>query len=318
MGKLQEDLEQLVFEQPAAIAKVVPYVQAYTLGVSDPSRPAGTFLFLGPTGTGKTHLVHSLAKILHGNARNVLRVDCGEFQLEHEVARLIGAPPGYLGHRETVPVLTQQKLNAIARVDMPSLVLFDEIEKAASSLQRILLGVLDTGILKLGDNTTVTFARSLIFMTSNLGAREMQNLASRSFGLAPVTMTQKDLERIGVSAAKRHFSPEFWGRIDAVATFQELSEDAYREILQRFVDEFTLRVRKSGRPGFHLRLSADLVSELLAASKGSPYGARPLRQLFRQQVEFIVNEALAKEEIGARPVRFVVGTRGTLSKEEAV
>ena len=132
------------------------------------------FLLLGPTGTGKTKTVEALAEVLHGSEKNVLKVDCGEFQMEHEVAKLIGAPPGYLGHRETQPMLTQQKLNAVTSEKCSlSLVLFDEIEKAAPSMTRLLLGVLDKGVLRLGDNSTVNFEKSLVFLTSNLGAREM-------------------------------------------------------------------------------------------------------------------------------------------------
>jgi ATP-dependent Clp protease ATP-binding subunit ClpA len=141
------------------------------------------FLLLGPTGTGKTKTVEALAEILHGSKKSVLRVDCGEFQMEHEVAKLIGAPPGYLGHRETQPMLTQQKLNAVTSEKCGlSLVLFDEIEKAAPSMTRLLLGVLDKGVLRLGDNSSVSFDKSLVFLTSNLGAREMIREINPDFG----------------------------------------------------------------------------------------------------------------------------------------
>src|SRR6185436_9549937 len=146
-------------------------------------RPVGVFLLLGPTGTGKTRTVEALAEALHGSERNVLRIDCGEYQLEHEVAKLVGAPPGYLGHRETQPAVSQQKLSAVtSEASNLSLVLFDEIEKAAPSMTRLLLGVLDKAMLRLGDNTSVNFERSLIFMTSNLGAESMRNLTIPNFG----------------------------------------------------------------------------------------------------------------------------------------
>ena len=167
-------LTEKVVGQAAAIEAIVPYVQMYQAGLAPEGRPAGVFLLLGPTGTGKTRTVEALAEVLHGSAKNLLKVDCGEFQMEHEVAKLIGAPPGYLGHRETQPMLTQQKLNAVTSEKCSlSLVLFDEIEKAAPSMTRLLLGVLDKAVLRLGDNTTVNFERTLIFMTSNLGARGM-------------------------------------------------------------------------------------------------------------------------------------------------
>src|SRR5208283_3335347 len=147
--------------QSAALTEIIPYVQMYRAGLAPEGRPAGVFLLLGPTGTGKTRTVEALADVLHGSDKHLVRVDCGEFQMEHEVAKLIGAPPGYLGHRETQPMLSQQKLNGVTSDQCSlSLVLFDEIEKAAPSMTRLLLGVLDKGLLRLGDNTTVNFEKS--------------------------------------------------------------------------------------------------------------------------------------------------------------
>ena len=180
-------LSQKVVGQPAATQVIVPYIQMFQAGLAPEGRPVGVFLLLGPTGTGKTKTVEALAEVLHGSEKNVLKVDCGEFQMEHEVAKLIGAPPGYLGHRETQPMLTQQKLNAVTSEKCNlSLVLFDEIEKAAPSMTRLLLGVLDKGTLRLGDNSTVNFEKSLVFLTSNLGAREMMREINPEFGFQSV------------------------------------------------------------------------------------------------------------------------------------
>src|SRR6266568_1641337 len=176
-------LSQKVVGQPAATRVIVPYIQMFQAGLAPEGRPVGVFLLLGPTGTGKTKTVEALAEILHGSEKNVLKVDCGEFQMEHEVAKLIGAPPGYLGHRETQPMLTQQKLNSVtSEKSALSIVLFDEIEKAAPSMTRLLLGVLDKATLRLGDNTAVNFEKSLVFLTSNLGAREMMKEINPEFG----------------------------------------------------------------------------------------------------------------------------------------
>src|SRR6202790_1491755 len=185
-------LAQKVVGQPDATRVIVPYIQMFQAGLAPEGRPVGIFLLLGPTGTGKTKTVEALAEVLHGSAKNVLKVDCGEFQMEHEVAKLIGAPPGYLGHRETQPMLTQQKLNAVTSEKCSlSLVLFDEIEKAAPSMSRLLLGVLDKGILRLGDNSTVNFEKSLVFLTSNLGAREMLREISPEFGFQSVKTAER-------------------------------------------------------------------------------------------------------------------------------
>src|SRR6202012_125351 len=167
-------LSSKVVGQPNVINVIVPYIEMFQAGLAPENRPVGVFLLLGPTGTGKTRTVEAIAETLHGSPRNALKIDWGGFQLDHEVAKLIGAPPGYLGHRETQPMLSQQKLTAVTSDQCGlSLVLFDEIEKAAPSLTRLLLGVLDKGILRLGDNSSVNFEKCLIFLTSNLGAREM-------------------------------------------------------------------------------------------------------------------------------------------------
>src|SRR5712671_332984 len=231
-----DDLASLLAEkivgQPAAVGKIVPYVQMFQAGLAPDGRPIGIFLLLGPTGTGKTRTVGALAEVLHGSARNVLKVDCGEFQMEHEVAKLVGAPPGYLGHRETHPMLSQAKLASVAseRSNI-SIVLFDEIEKAAPSMTRLLLGILDKATLRLGDNTAVNFEKSLVFLTSNLGAREMLKEITPDFGFqAGIRKERLDLtgklQAIGLAAVRKKFSPEFVNRIDAVITYQPLDAES--------------------------------------------------------------------------------------------
>src|SRR3954467_10586333 len=213
-------MRRLLIGQADAIDAIVPYVEMHQAGLSPENRPVGVFLLLGPTGTGKTRTVEAIAETLHGTAKNILKIDCGEFQMEHEVAKLIGAPPGYLGHRETQPMLSQQKLTSVTSDRSAlSLVLFDEIEKAAPSLTRLLLGVLDRGVLRLGDNSVVNFEKSLVFLTSNLGAKEMMREINPDFGFASATGgggTREDLtdklQGIALGAVRRKFSPEFINR----------------------------------------------------------------------------------------------------------
>src|SRR5271165_4926602 len=219
-----EDLASImsskVVGQPNVISVIVPYIEMFQAGLAPENRPVGVFLLLGPTGTGKTRTVEALAETLHGSARNVLKIDCGEFQMEHEVAKLIGAPPGYLGHRETQPMLSQQKLAGVTSDKCGlSLVLFDEIEKAAPSLTRLLLGVLDRGVLRLGDNSVVNFEKSLVFLTSNLGAKEMMREINPDFGFQAGAVTERTdlthkLQNIALVAVRKKFSPEFVNRID--------------------------------------------------------------------------------------------------------
>jgi len=292
-GRPGEDLlarlRRRVVGQEEAIRTIVPYVELFEAGLSPEGRPVGVFLLLGPTGTGKTRTVEALAEALHGHVRNVLRVDCGEFQMDHEVAKLIGAPPGYLGHRETQPMLTQQRLNAVTS-DRSSLsvVLFDEIEKAAPSLTRILLGVLDKATLKLGDNTGVNFERSLIFLTSNLGARELARETTNRWGLAAAVGGGGDvgrMERIALSAMKRRFSPEFVNRIDKSIAYRPLGRAECERILDlQLTDLERLVGVRLGPAAFRLRLSGHARQLLLDEGVSEEYGARELKRVLHRRL----------------------------------
>jgi ATP-dependent Clp protease ATP-binding subunit ClpA len=278
-------LARKVVGQPAATRVIVPYIQMYQAGLAPEGRPVGVFLLLGPTGTGKTKTVEALAEILHGSEKNVLKVDCGEFQMEHEVAKLIGAPPGYLGHRETQPMLTQQKLNAVTseRCSL-SLVLFDEIEKAAPSMTRLLLGVLDKGLLRLGDNSTVNFERSLVFLTSNLGAREMMREMNPDFGFQSVkTASRPDLthklQSIALVSVRKKFSPEFVNRIDAIITYQPLTAESLSAILDQQILDLQEHVNpRRGSRSFALEVPFEARQFLLSKGTSPEYGARELNR----------------------------------------
>jgi len=282
-------LRRRIVGQEEALDAIVPYIELYEAGLAPEGRPVGVFLLLGPTGTGKTRTVEALAEILHGSERNVLRIDCGEFQLEHEVAKLIGAPPGYLGHRETQPMVSQHKLNAVSsdRSSL-SLVLFDEIEKAAPSLGRLLLGALDKAALKLGDNTTVNFERSLIFMTSNLGAREMMAELTERFGFAANHSGdggETKLHRIGLGAVRKRFSPEFVNRVDRTLTYRPLSRDAFDSILNLQLEALQRHISiRLGPAAFTLKLTAAAREFLLNEGTSAEYGARELKRAIHRHI----------------------------------
>ena len=290
---LAEALASKVFGQPTAVDSIVPYIQMYKARLAPGGRPVGVFLLLGPTGTGKTKTVEALAEVLHGGEKNLLKIDCGEFQMEHEVARLIGAPPGYLGHRETQPMITQQKLHAaISEHCNLSIVLFDEIEKAAPSLSRLLLGMLDKAVLHLGDNTAVDFENSLIFMTSNLGSRSMLREISPDIGFrasasAPKKDLARKLERIGVNAVRRRFSPEFVNRIDAVITYKPLDTNSLEAILNHHIDEFQNHVcKRLEANSFRIHVSESSRQFLLKKGTSEEHGARELeRTLHRHLIQ---------------------------------
>ena len=287
---LSTKLSALLVGQDDAIGTVVPYIQMHQARLSPEGRPVGVFLLLGPTGTGKTRTVEALAEVLHGNAKSLLKVDCGEFQMEHEVAKLIGAPPGYLGHRETQPMLTQAKLSAVAtETNDLSLVLFDEIEKAAPSLTRLLLGILDKGLLRLGDNTTVNFEKSMIFLTSNLGAKAIQHASRPEFGFEAMLPTPPadpaKLQSIGMAAVRRKFTPEFVNRIDSVITYRQLDRQAYEMILDHTMAGFSrLLFERLGLRAFRVQCTASARTLLLERGTSLEYGARELKRTVQRNM----------------------------------
>ncbi len=290
--------------QAHAITRVVPYVQMFRAGLSPESRPAGVFLLLGPTGTGKTRTVEVLADVLHGSEKHLLRVDCGEFQMEHEVAKLIGAPPGYLGHRETPPMLSQQKLASVSSESCGlALVLFDEIEKAAPSMTRLLLAVLDKAVLRLGDNTQVNFERTLIFMTSNLGAREIGKEITPDFGFEALTSRarsgmQAKLDQVGMGAVRRRFPPEFVNRIDAVMTYQPLDEKALSEIVDQQIEALGKHIEaRLGEKAFELDVTDAARRFLLDKGTSTEWGARELKRTMLRELTQPLAAMVADGEI---------------------
>src|ERR1700732_2802359 len=286
---LETKLHRLVIGQEEAIHEIVRTYQTYLAGLSQDGRPIGNFLFLGPTGTGKTRAVEATAEALLGNPRAVIKIDCGEFQHSHEIAKLIGSPPGYLGHRETHPLLAQDLLNQYQTETVKlSFVLFDEIEKASDALWNLLLGILDKATLTLGDNRKVDFSKAMIFMTSNLGAAEMGNLLSPKLGFgagaARAKMATGEVEegmreklaRSGVEAARRKFTPEFINRLDKIVTFQPLGSGQLRKILDIELDSVQQRIFAATLGPFVCQATEQAKSFLLEQGIDVKYGARYL------------------------------------------
>jgi ATP-dependent Clp protease ATP-binding subunit ClpB len=267
--------------------KVVEIYQMFLAGLNPPGRPVGNLLFLGPTGTGKTRVVEAMALALFGDVRSCTKIDCAEFQHSHEIAKLIGSPPGYLGHRETHPVLTQEALDQwhTEKLEL-SIVLFDEIEKASDALWHLLLGILDKGTLTLGDN----LSHCIIVMTSNLGAREMSSLVQGGLGFAPnnavfETCIDEKIDRTAVEAAGRKFTPEFMNRLDKVVVFRTLRPENLQQIVDIELGMVQQRILASARK-FLFRCTQNVKNFLLKEGTDLRYGARHLKRAIERNLVF--------------------------------
>jgi ATP-dependent Clp protease ATP-binding subunit ClpB len=286
---LAHSLEQLVVGQPEARAQIVSAYQTFRSGLAAPNRPLANFLFLGPTGTGKTRTVEALAETLAGTSKAVLKIDCGEFQHSQDIAKLVGSPPGYLGHRETMPLLGQENVN-YARNHFGaefSLVLFDEIEKASDAVWNLLLGILDKATLSLGDNRRVDFSKCMIFLTSNLGAREMESIASPKLGFANPNVEAPDAERLARSAteaARRRFTAEFMNRLDKVVVFRPLDEESLARVLELELGFVQRRVLETESNAFVFTVSEAAKQRIIRLGTGARYGARDLKRVLEREL----------------------------------
>ncbi len=304
--RLEDGLRQRIVGQEESIRQILNVYQTYLANMNAPGRPIGNFLFLGPTGTGKTRVVEAAAETLVGSARAVIKIDCAEFQHSHEIAKLIGSPPGYLGHRETHPLLSQEALNQHHTDDIRmSFVLFDEIEKASDALWNLLLGVLDKASLTLGDNRRVDFSQSLIFMTSNLGASEMDALMSPGMGfsfrpeessIGAESSIGKRIKSAGINAARRKFTPEFINRLDKIVVFNPLGEDELRQVLELELKRVQQRVF-DGTP-FLFRLSDEAKGHLLEDGSDLKYGARHLKRAIDRSLVYPMSNLIATDQVG--------------------
>jgi ATP-dependent Clp protease ATP-binding subunit ClpA len=293
-----------VVGQDSAVEAVTEIYQMFQVGMTPPDRPVGNLLFLGPTGSGKTYLVEVVAEALFGNPHAFIKVDCAEFQEHHEIAKLIGSPPGYIGHLQTQPLLTQESLNRWHTDKIAlTLLLFDEIEKASEALWQLLLGILDKGTLTLGDNSHVDLSRCLIFLTSNLGASQMSDLVQGGMGFAPHdAVADSDLdakiERTATEAARRKFSPEFLNRLDKVVVFRTLRPEQLEQVLDLELAKVQQRILVAiGQSHFTFRCSAEVKKWLLKEGTDPKYGARHLKRVIERRIVYALANLVATRQI---------------------
>jgi len=286
----EDALRQKIVGQQEAVEALAELFQVFCAGLHSPGRPVGNLLFLGPTGSGKTRIVEAAAEILFGNSRAMIKVDCAEFQHSHEIAKLIGSPPGYLGHKETHPLITQEALSASHTEDLKlSFLLFDEIEKASDALWQLLLGILDKATLTLGDNRRVDLSQTVIFLTSNLGGGEITELMQGGMGFVqpkdkPTAGLNEKVEKTAVKAARRKFSPEFMNRLDKVVVFHPLQREELDEVLEIELRHVQERVSDStGRP-FLYRITEEGREFLIEEGTDQRYGARHLKRAIERHL----------------------------------
>jgi len=299
----QGSLRAKIVGQEEGVQALVDLYQVFCAGLNSPGRPVGNLLFLGPTGSGKTRIVEAAAEILFQDARAVIKVDCAEFQHSHEIAKLIGSPPGYLGHRETHPLITQEELSKshTDRLKL-SFLLFDEIEKASDALWQLLLGMLDKATLTLGDNRRVDLSQTVIFLTSNLGGGEITELMNGGMGFVqpkdlPASGLDQKVERTAVEAARRKFSPEFMNRLDKVVCFHPLKREQLQEVLDIELGQVQQRVLETAKGQFLFRVTGPGKEFLLQEGTDQRYGARHLKRAIERHVVYPLANLLATEQI---------------------
>jgi ATP-dependent Clp protease ATP-binding subunit ClpB len=296
-------LRSKIVGQAEGVQALVDLYQVFCAGLNSPGRPVGNLLFLGPTGSGKTRIVEAAAEILFGDGRAVIKVDCAEFQHSHEIAKLIGSPPGYLGHRETHPLITQEALAASHTDKLKlSFLLFDEIEKASDALWQLLLGMLDKATLTLGDNRRVDLSQTVIFLTSNLGGVEITELMNGGMGFVqpkdkPAAGLDQKVERTAVEAARRKFSPEFMNRLDKVVVFHPLHREQLEEVLEIELGQVQQRVLETAKGQFLFRVTEPGREFLLQEGTDQRYGARHLKRAIERHVVYPLANLLATEQV---------------------
>ena len=306
----EDALRQKIVGQDEAVQALGELYQVFCAGLHPPGRPVGNLLFLGPTGSGKTRIVEAAAEILFGDSRALIKVDCAEFQHSHEIAKLIGSPPGYLGHRETHPLITQEELAKSHRGELKlSFLLFDEIEKASDALWQLLLGMLDKATLTLGDNRRVDLSQTVIFLTSNLGGGEITELMQGGMGfIQPKDMPAKGLnekvERTAVEAARRKFSPEFMNRLDKVVVFHPLKRQELDEVLEIELRQVQKRL-DCATSAFQFRITNEGRQFLLQEGTDQRYGARHLKRAIERYVVCPMARLLATAQVRSGDVLLI-------------
>ena len=299
---LEENLNKAVIGQESAVKKIAKSIRRNRVGIKDPNRPIGSFIFLGSTGIGKTHLAKQLAKEIFGDEEALIRVDMSEYQEKYTMSRLIGSPPGYVGHNEG------GQLTEAVKNKPYSVVLFDEIEKANKDIFSLLLQVLDDGHLTDSFGRKINFKNCLIIMTSNLGVKKLQDFGA-GIGFDTTTRMSGDEElkkALLQKELKNYFTPEFLNRLDEVIVFNPLKEGEVRQIVEIELSKLTKRLNKLG---YHINFTDEVKQMLADVGFDEKYGARPIKRAIQEKIEDFISEEVLRQHIK-------IGTEYELFMEE--
>lgn len=287
--KVKDEIERNIVGQKDGINALIDIVEKFNANIMDNSRPIGSALFLGPTGSGKTKLVEEFCNALYNDENRCVKIDCGEFQHTHEIAKLIGSPPGYLGHKETPARLKQSTLDGLHTTDFPfSIILFDEIEKASDALWHLLLSILDKATITLGDNTSTNFSKSIILMTSNAGSVKMTKAVDGGMGFQFIPtesyVDDDEIARIGIDAAKKKFTPEFINRLDRMVAFHTLSKEQIAEVANKEIDRLQRTILIKSNPIIFFRCTPACKQQLIDEGFDPKYNGRHIRRVVERQL----------------------------------
>jgi ATP-dependent Clp protease ATP-binding subunit ClpA len=293
---LLRKFEHLIVGQNEAIEKITNLLERYLGGLSDTYRPIGSALLLGPSGVGKTSLVEAMCEGLYGSPDHMVKIDCAEFQMDHEIAKLIGSPPGYLGHKETPARMKQETITKLYTADVPfGVVLFDEIEKASDGVWQLLLGILDRGTLTLGDNSKTDFTKCFILMTSNCGAREIMDGKVGFDSPTSEEATHKEITDSSLSAARKKFTPEFLNRLDELVVFNSLDRATIEKIMHLEFNK--CRDKLIAKAGIKMEVSPAAFKELLERGFDKKYNARGIRRTLEKEIMTPMARAISSFEV---------------------
>jgi len=299
--ELRTKLYNKIIGQTEPIEIICEYYQLYKTKLIPTNRPIANLLMIGPTGTGKTRVVEAFAESVFGSDKAFIKIDCGEFQHSHEISKLVGSPPGYLGHRETHPIFSEEKIKQHqTEQNKFTIVLFDEIEKSSDALWNLLLGILDKGTLTLGDNKQVDMSSCFIIMTSNIGAQKLAQLKKkRDLGF---TQTDKlnsvsDMRNFSISEVKKKFTPEFINRLDRMIYFRELNHDDYIKILNIELALLQDLIMYKTKQNIFIEFTDKSKEYILAKGISKEYGARDLKRIIDRSVKISLSNLIASKQI---------------------